>query len=122
MDIRLDIRKITDVPVELSVQPRISTVNPRSEIRNTDIQVDIRADIGATDIGAWFTMDIRGCTDNSTRTSVILRISKRISARTIRPGSAKPLIHYRMIGNPQAFGTSPPPPKFESRYGPRNKP
>ena len=52
----------------------------------SDIQVDIRADIGATYIGAWFTMDIRGCTDNSTRISIILRMSKRISARTVRPG------------------------------------
>jgi len=31
-------------------------------------------------------MDIRGCTDNSTQTSVILQISKRISARTVQPG------------------------------------
>jgi len=35
---------------------------------------------------ARFTTDIRGCTDNSTRTSVILRISKRMAARTVRPG------------------------------------
>jgi len=31
-------------------------------------------------------MGIRGCSDNSTRTSVILRISKRLSARTGQPG------------------------------------
>jgi len=84
----LDIRKNTDVRVELSVGPRISRVNSRSDIRNTDIQADIRADIGATDIGARFTTDIRVCTDNSTQTSVILRISVRISARTVRPGIA----------------------------------
>ena len=60
--------------------------NPCSEIRNTDIQADIRADIGATDIGARFKTDIRCCTDISTRTSLILRISKRISARPVRPG------------------------------------
>jgi len=58
----------------------------RSDIRNTDIHADIHADIGATDLGAQFTADIRGCTDNSTRTSVMFRISKRISARTVRPG------------------------------------
>jgi len=52
----------------------------------TYIQADIRADIGATDIGARFITDIHGCTDNSTWTSLILRISKRISARTVRPG------------------------------------
>jgi len=38
------------------------------------------------DIGARFKTDIRGCTDNSTWTSIILRLSKRISARTVRPG------------------------------------
>jgi len=54
----------------------------RSDIRNTDIH----ADIGATDLGAQLTADIRGCMDNSTRPSVMLRISKRISARTVRPG------------------------------------
>jgi len=54
----------------------------RCDIRNTDIH----ADIGATDLGTQFTADIRGCTDNSTRTSVMLRVSKRISARTVRPG------------------------------------
>ena len=37
-------------------------------------QGDIHADIGATDIGARFTTDIRGCADNSTRTSVITDI------------------------------------------------
>jgi len=48
----------------------------RVDIRNTDIhkRISVR---GATDIEAWFTMDIRGCTDNSSRISVILRISKR---------------------------------------------
>jgi len=59
-------------------------------MRNTDIQADIRADIradiGATDIGARFITDIRDCTDNSTRTFLILRISERISTRTVRPG------------------------------------
>jgi len=59
-------------------------VTSRSDIRNTNIH----ADIGATDLGAQFTADIRGCTDNSTRTSVMLRISKRISARTVRPGTS----------------------------------
>jgi len=39
-------------------------------------------DIGAKDIGARFATNIRGCTDNLTRTSVILRISER----TVRPG------------------------------------
>jgi len=58
----------------------------RSDIRNTDLHADIHADIGATDLGAQFTADIRGCTDNSTRTSVMLRVFKRISARTVRPG------------------------------------
>ena len=58
----------------------------RSDIPNTDIHVDIHADIGATGLEAQFTADIRGCTDNSTRTSVMLRISKRKSARTVRPG------------------------------------
>jgi len=53
-----------------------------SDVRNTDIH----ADIGATDLGAQFTADIRGCTDNSTRTSIMSRISKRISARIVRPG------------------------------------
>jgi len=55
-------------------------------MHNTDMHEDIRADIGATDIGAPITIDIRDCTDDSTRTSVIFRISKRISARTVRPG------------------------------------
>jgi len=50
-----------------------------------DIQADIRADIGATDVGMRFTADIRGCTDNLTRTCVILRISKR----TVRPGKLR---------------------------------
>ena len=36
-------------------------------------------------------MDIRGgCTDDSTRTSVMLRISKRISARTVQPECGYP--------------------------------
>jgi len=35
-----------------------------------------------TDVGAWFTTDIRGCTDDSTRTSVFTDIQ----ARTVRPG------------------------------------
>jgi len=54
--------------------------------RNTDIQEDIREDIGATDIGAQFTIGIRGCSDNSIRTSVILWITKR----TIWPGCHRP--------------------------------
>jgi len=83
LDIRFDNRKITDVRVELSVRRRISRVNSHSDIRNTDIQADIRAAIGATDIGARFTSDIRVCTDNSTRTFVFLRIFKRISAGTV---------------------------------------
>jgi len=33
-------------------------------------------------------MDIRGCTDDSTRTFVILWISKRLCARTVRLGLA----------------------------------
>jgi len=56
----------------------------RLDIRNTNMQADIRADIGATDIGALFTMVIHGCTDDSTRTSVILRIFNRISVWTVR--------------------------------------
>ena len=56
----------------------------RSDNRNTDIH----ADIDATDLGAQCTADIRGCTDNSTRTSAMLLISKRISAMTVRPGYA----------------------------------
>jgi len=75
---------------KLSVQPRIpAQLTSRSDIRSTDIQTDVRADIGATDIGVRFTTDIRGSTDNSTQTSVILRIFKRISARTVRPGVDK---------------------------------
>ena len=54
--------------------------------------MDIRADIGATDIGARFKTNIRGCTDNSTRTSSILRIFKRISARTVRPGKTPKIV------------------------------
>jgi len=79
LNICLDIRKITDVRVESSVQPRVSREISRTDIRNTDVPADIRADIGATEIGARFTTDIRVCTDDSIRTSVILRISKRIS-------------------------------------------
>jgi len=75
--------KITDVRVESSVQPRISIVN---FFHSTDIQADIHADIGGTDIVARFTTDIRGSTDNLTRISVLLRISKRIFARKVRPG------------------------------------
>jgi len=82
LDIHLYICEITDVRVELSVHARISIVN-FALVRNTDIQADIHADIGITDIGARFTMDIRGCTENLTRISVNLRISKQISARTI---------------------------------------
>jgi len=50
-------------------------------------------------------MDIRGCTDNSTRTSVILRMSKRISkwisARTVQPGAAAAVFNrlYTLIGS-----------------------
>jgi len=74
-DIRLDIRKITNFRVELAVQPRICVVN--------------RAPISGYPLGyryyeyqsAKLTVDIRGSTNNSTRTSVILRISKRISKR-----------------------------------------
>jgi len=50
----------------------------RSDNRNTEIHADIHADIGATDLGAQFTAVIRGCTDNTARTSVMLR--------TVRPG------------------------------------
>jgi len=61
LDICFYIRKITNVRVESSVQPRISTVPVNFALRyNTDIEADIRADIGATDIGARFTTDNRG--------------------------------------------------------------
>jgi len=52
-------------------------------MRSTDIRADIRADSGATDIGARFNVDIYYCTDSSTRTSVTLRISERIFLRTV---------------------------------------
>jgi len=61
----------------------------RADFHSTDIQADIHADIGGTDIGARFTTDIRGGTDDSTQISVLLRISKRISARTVRPGKPR---------------------------------
>jgi len=63
--IRLDIRNITDVLVELSVQPRISAVNcaPTIKIRSTDIRIDIRIDIGVTNIRArsvpWISVVVR---------------------------------------------------------------
>ena len=38
--------------------------------------MDIRADIGAADTGAWFIVDIRGFTDNSTTASVIFVLKK----------------------------------------------
>jgi len=98
-DIRLYIRKITDVRVKFSVETRISVVN-RAPISVTPIFARISA-YGYRCYeyqNAKFTLDIRGCTDNSTRTSVILRlskgiskriskwISKWISTRTVQPG------------------------------------
>jgi len=79
-----DIGKITGVRVILSVQSRISDIHGKLRariFRDTHIQADICAYIGALDIGAWCTIDIRGCKDNSTRTFVILRISKCKSMR-----------------------------------------
>jgi len=75
----------------------------RSDNRNTNIHADIHADIDTTDLGAQFTANIRGCTYNSTLTSVMLLISKRISARTVRPGYATFLLldneikHYLIL-------------------------
>ena len=57
-------------------------------------RADIHADIGGADIGARFTTDIYGSTDNSTRITVLLRISKRISARTVRPGIILAQLHF----------------------------
>jgi len=55
--------------------------------------MDIRLNIGVTNIRARFTIDVRGCTDNPIRTSVILQISKRIfkriSKRTVQPSLAQ---------------------------------
>jgi len=69
-DIRLDIRKITEVRAFTDIRSK-----PRSQIRCTDFRM-------VTNIRAKFTTDIRACTDNSTRTSVILPIS----GRTVQPG------------------------------------
>ena len=58
--------------------------NPRSaEIRNTDIQADVRADIGATDIGARFKTDICGCTDILNFTDIQADIRTDSSTRAI---------------------------------------
>jgi len=42
-------------------------------------RLNMRSDIRVTNIRARSLLYVRGCSDNSTRTSVILRISKRIS-------------------------------------------
>jgi len=93
----LSMRISTWISIRISLKWRVSVSNhpcnhihpqwtSRLNIRNTDIHADIRAKIRATYLGAWFIIDIHGCTDNSTRTSITLWISKRISARTVQPG------------------------------------
>jgi len=69
-DIRFDIRKITHVRVELSVQPRISIVNFALWYAQHRYPSGFHVNIGSTNIRARFSTDIRGCTDNSARTSV----------------------------------------------------
>jgi len=62
LDIRLDSRKITDVLVELSAQPRISVVN-RAPISVPPIRTDIRLNLGVTNIRArsllWISVVVR---------------------------------------------------------------
>ena len=82
--IRLDIRKNMDVRFELSEQPQISEGNG-APIRRTDIRGYPLGYRCYEYHRAKFTVDIRSCTNNSTQISVILRISKRISARTVQP-------------------------------------
>jgi len=49
-----------------------------------------QSDIGSTNIRARSLLDVHGCTDNSTKTSVILRTSKRMFACwTVQPGRTR---------------------------------
>ena len=60
----MDTRKISDVRVELSLQPRTDIrSDPRSYFRSTDIRKDIRLDIGAANIRVrsflWISVIVR---------------------------------------------------------------
>ena len=80
-DIRLNILKIMEVLVELSVQTRMSGSKPRSFIRSTNIRTDICLDIGVTNIRARsLLLDVRVVRITRHGASVILRISTRYTS------------------------------------------